>query len=103
MAEDIRDGFKKSKERANAFDKYNKVKNDYNNFIQTNTDKLQKKSDSIQLNLDSASISRKIKNKTSDSFQELIDLISTSIFLNCSTASCLNEFVFSDSILIVAM
>ena len=78
MAEDIRDGFKKSKEKVNAFDKYNKVKNDYNNFIQTNTDKLQKKSDSIQLNLDSASISRKIKDKTSDSFQELIDLISTS-------------------------
>lgn len=78
MAEDIRDGFKKSKEKVSAFDKYNKVKNDYNNFIQTNTDKLQKKSDSIQLNLDSASISRKIKDKTSDSFQELIDLISTS-------------------------
>ena len=75
MAEDIREGFKESKLRVKAINKYNKVKTDYTNFTQTFPDKLQKKSDSIQLNLDSAALSRKIKNKTSNSYEELIDLI----------------------------
>jgi len=78
MAEDIKEGFKESKERVKAIDKFTKVKNDYNNFIQTTTDKLQKKSDSIQINLDSATLARKIKERASNSYEELIELISQS-------------------------
>ena len=78
MAEDIREGFKESKERVKAIDKFTKLNANYNNFIQTNTDKLQKKSDNIQLNLDSAAISRKIKDKVSNSYEELIELIGQS-------------------------
>lgn len=75
MAEDIREGFRESKARAKAIKTYTQVKNDYDNFIQTNTDRLQKKIDSIQINLDSAEISRKIKEKVSNSYEELIELI----------------------------
>jgi hypothetical protein len=76
MAEDIRQGFKESKERAKALKTFTQVQKDYDGFIQNNTDRLQKRADKIQINLDSATISRKIKEKTSNSFEELIDLVS---------------------------
>jgi len=75
MAEDIRQGFKESKARAKAVKTFTQVQKDYEGFIQNNTDRLQKKAENIQINLDSATISRKIKEKTSNSFEELIDLI----------------------------
>lgn len=76
MAEDIREGFKESKERTRAIKTFTQVKSDYDNFLQNQTDRLQKKADSIQINLDSAEISRKIKEKVTNSFDELVDLIS---------------------------
>ena len=76
MAEDIKESFKESKQRTRAIKTFTQVKNDYDSFLQNQTDRLQKKADSIQLNLDSASIARKIKEKTSNSYEELVDLIS---------------------------
>jgi hypothetical protein len=56
MAEDIRQGFKESKERAKALKTFTQVQKDYEGFIQNNTDRLQKRADKIQINLDSATI-----------------------------------------------
>ena len=75
MAEDIREGFKESKRKTRNLKSFTEVKTDYEKFLSNASDNVQKIADNIQINLDSASISRKIKEKYTDSFQELIDLI----------------------------
>jgi hypothetical protein len=75
MAEDIREGFKESKRKTRNLKSFTEVKTDYEKFLSNASDNVQKRADNIQINLDSASISRKIKEKYTDSFQELIDLI----------------------------
>jgi hypothetical protein len=78
MAVDIKQGFKDAKEKLDTLQKTQKIRTEYENRVNNFTDKLQDKSDKIQLNLDSAEISRKIKQTVSNSFTELVSMLQTS-------------------------
>lgn len=78
MAVDIKQGFKDAKEKLDTLQKTQKIRTEYENRVNNFTDKLQNKADKIQLNLDSAEISRKIKQTVSNSFTELVSMLQTS-------------------------
>ena len=78
MAVDIKQGFKDAKEKLDTLQKTQKIRTEYENRVNNFTDKLQDKADKIQLNLDSAEISRKIKQTVSNSFTELVSMLQTS-------------------------
>ena len=78
MAVDIKKGFKTAKEKLDTLQKTQKIKTEYEKRINNFTDKLQEKADSIQFNFDSAEIARKIKEKVTNSYTELIDMLKTS-------------------------
>lgn len=78
MAVSIKKGFNDAKKKLDSLKKLNEVKGEYERRIDNFTNNLQKKADNIQINLDSANTSRKIKSKIDNSFEQLIDMIKTS-------------------------
>ena len=78
MAVDIKKGFKDAKEKLDTLQKTQKIKNEYEKRINNFTDKLQEKADKIQFNFDSAEIARQLKEKVTNSYTELVDMLKTS-------------------------
>ena len=70
MAVDINQSFQDVKGKISSLNKYNQLRDSYNERLNSASNNFQKKSEQVQINIDSAKKAREIKQKFTSSFDQ---------------------------------
>jgi len=77
MAVDINQSFQDVKGKISSLNKYNQLRDSYNERLNSASNNFQKKSEQVQINIDSAKKAREIKQKFTSSFDQLVEMLQT--------------------------